>query len=63
MYHHLSAKSGRQISTRAGNFFDLPARRAGSVLHFVSIADDDVIDVYADYIISDVTAQTINDAV
>ena len=24
---------------------------------------DDVIDVYADYIISDVTAQTINDAV
>ena len=38
MYQHLSAKSGRQISARAGNFLDLPARRAGNVFHFVSIA-------------------------
>ena len=38
MYHHFSAKSGRQILTRAGKFLDLPARRAGTVFHFVSIA-------------------------
>ena len=39
MYQHLSAKSVRQILTRAGNFLDLPARRAGNVLHLVSNAD------------------------
>ena len=38
MYQHLSVKSGRQVWPRAGNFLDLPARRAGTVLHFVSIA-------------------------
>ena len=29
----------KKIVTRAGNFLDLLARRAGTVLHFVSIAD------------------------
>ena len=38
MYQHFSAKSGRQVLPRAGSFSDLPARRAGTVLHFVSIA-------------------------
>ena len=38
IYQYLSAKSGRQFLTRAGNVLDLPARRAGIVLHFVSIA-------------------------
>ena len=39
MYQHLSAKSGRQVLAQAGNFLDLPARRAGNVFHFVSMAD------------------------
>ena len=38
MYQHLSAKSGRQVWPRAGIFLDLPGRRTGTVLHFVSIA-------------------------
>ena len=43
-----SAKSGRQILTRAGNYYlDLPARRAGNVLHFVSIADKERLTVMA----------------
>ena len=46
MYQHLAAKSGRQILARAGNFLDLPARRAGNVLHFVSIAGNNP-DVFA----------------
>ena len=38
MYHNLSGKPGRQVWHRAVNFLDLPARRAGTVLHSVSIA-------------------------
>ena len=38
IYQYLSAKLGRQFLTRAGNVLDLSARRAGIVLHFVSIA-------------------------
>ena len=40
MYQHFLDKPGRQVWPRAGNFLDLPARRAGIVLHFVSIAVD-----------------------